>query len=78
MGNGLNLYMCVYICKLNKDHKSNLNLKKKTHVNCLFELSASNKNMYLDLYQCTHKPLNEYNCVWGFAAIFTIPTGMLI
>ena len=22
LGNGLNLYMCVYICKLNKDHKS--------------------------------------------------------
>ena len=27
MGNGLNVYMCVYICKLNKDHKSNLKLK---------------------------------------------------
>ena len=27
MGNGLNLYMYVYICKLNKDHKSYLNLK---------------------------------------------------
>ena len=32
MGNGLNLYMCVYICKLNKDRKSNLNLKNYKYI----------------------------------------------
>ena len=26
-GNDLNVYMCVYICELNKNHKSNINLK---------------------------------------------------
>ena len=30
MGNGLNVYMCVYFCK-NKDHKSNLNLNQRTN-----------------------------------------------
>ena len=31
------IHVCFNICKLNKAHKSNLNLKK-IHVHCLFEL----------------------------------------
>ena len=76
MENGLNLYVCVcvYICKLNKDHKSNLNLKKKIHVHCLFELSStSNKNTYN--YINAH--MSHLMSKPGFATIFTIPTGIL-
>ena len=74
MGNDLNLYMCLYICKLNKDHKSSLNLKKKKkHVNCLFELSTSNKNT--KIYINAH--LSHLKSKPGFATIFTIPTGMI-
>ena len=40
MGNGLNLYMCMYICKLNKDHKSNLNLKNTRKLNSLMEIKG--------------------------------------
>ena len=82
MWNGLNLYMCVYICTSNKDHKSNLNLKNtrklfiliKHQTKYLFIL-IKHQTKYLDLYQCTHEPLNKFcNPV---SPIFKIPTWVL-
>ena len=65
----------MHICKLNKDHKNNSNVKIQVNACSLFELSTPNKS-YL-LYNNAH--MSQFMCspVFGGLQTIKIQTGTL-